>query len=244
MDFAWKMLCILYITTICYTVKRLEKKEVVVMLLEATVLSFFMALLFGTLCMLIAKSIGQSPILFFIIGFFLQVVGLVITAVVYLLTMSTKKSNNTMKKIICPNSNCQLKLPLNFEFSLCPSCKTPLYGNSKPGYIDGKHHTEYIKTVKILLKEKKLDEAERLLVKLVIASEEENRFNNYGVATFYYEQLAIIYSKQGLPDKEIEILERFAQQLGASGPKNKELLSRLNKLNNSFELVNKPEGTY
>ena len=80
------------------------------------------------------------------------------------------------------------------------------------GYVDGKHFTEHVDTVEALKREGRLDEAERLLLQLVAATEAENRVNWFGVAPWYYEQLAIIYRKQQDYEKEISILERYAYE--------------------------------
>ena len=101
------------------------------------------------------------------------------------------------------------------------------------GYIDGKHFTEYVDIVKALKREGRLDEAEKLLLRLVEATEAENRVEGYGVAPWYYEQLAIIYRKQQDYRKEIAILECYVQQ--QSGTHNlpsshSALLQRLEKV--------------
>ena len=53
-------------------------------------------------------------------------------------------------------------------------------------------------------------DAERLLLALVGATENEARANRWPVALGYYNQLAIIYRKTKQPDKELQILERYA----------------------------------
>ena len=53
-------------------------------------------------------------------------------------------------------------------------------------------------------------DAERLLLALVGATENEARANRWPVALEYYNQLAIIYRKTKQPDKELQILERYA----------------------------------
>ena len=82
----------------------------------------------------------------------------------------------------------------------------------KPGYYNGKHYITYIEEVENLKRNGNLEEAERLLLELVKATEEENKKEKMGVAPWYYEQLAIIYRKQKYYDKEIAILEQCAKQ--------------------------------
>ncbi len=100
------------------------------------------------------------------------------------------------------------------------------------GYVAGKHFTEYVDTVKALKREGELDEAERLLLRLVEATEAENRVEGYGVAPWYYEQLAIIYRKREDYGKEIAILERYVQQQNSTRnlpSSHSTLLQRLDK---------------
>jgi hypothetical protein len=74
------------------------------------------------------------------------------------------------------------------------------------------------------------DEAVDLLGVLVDGAEEKAREQKRGVPPWYYEQLAVIYRRQGKGDEEIEILERFARQKQAEGEKSRKLLSRLARL--------------
>ncbi len=82
----------------------------------------------------------------------------------------------------------------------------------KPGHYNGKHFTAYVSDVENLKRDGKLEEAEKLLVELVKATEKENSIEKHGVAPWYYEQLAIIYRKQKSYHKEVSILERFSKQ--------------------------------
>jgi len=99
----------------------------------------------------------------------------------------------------------------------------------KPGFYKGKRFTEYVEEVKSLMRENRLDDAEKLLLALIIATESDSK---YGVAPWYYEKLAILYRKKKDRNAEIGILERFARQNhgypgSAKPPK---LLARLEKL--------------
>lgn len=100
---------------------------------------------------------------------------------------------------------------------------------NKPGYYSGKHYTEYVETIKILKREGQDDAAEKLLLKLLDTIELEAASEGFGVAPWYYEQLAIIYRKRKDYLKEIKILERFAKQKHAPGASSSKLLERLEK---------------
>jgi hypothetical protein len=64
---------------------------------------------------------------------------------------------------------------------------------------------------------------------LIEATEAEARAKDWGVAPWYYEQLAILYSKRHERDREIAILERFASVPHAPGSSVSKLLTRLSK---------------
>lgn len=89
------------------------------------------------------------------------------------------------------------------------------------------HFTDATDTVKQLKREGRLEEAESLLLWCVGETEKESR---YGVAPWYYEQLAIIYRKQGRTEDEVAILERYASQKHAPGATPAKLADRLEKL--------------
>lgn len=99
----------------------------------------------------------------------------------------------------------------------------------EPGYVDGRYFVTYVEDVKNLKKSGKFDEAEKLLLRLVIANEEVNRHERQGVAPWYYEELAKIYRKKKEYDKEVTILRRFANHKHARGVGPKKLLERLEK---------------
>lgn len=93
----------------------------------------------------------------------------------------------------------------------------------------GAHYTDYIEQVKALRRGGLDQEAEKLLLELIDATEDEARATGTGVAPWYYEQLAILYSKRKQKDDEIAVLERFAAQPHAPGVSPPELLQRLVK---------------
>jgi hypothetical protein len=107
----------------------------------------------------------------------------------------------------------------------------PQSDNSLParGFVRGRHYTEYVEGVKALRRSGHEVEAERLLLELVDATEAEARAEKWGVAPWYYEQLAISYRKQGNPQGEVDILERYARQTSAPGSVPHELITRLEK---------------
>src|SRR5512137_2485767 len=89
--------------------------------------------------------------------------------------------------------------------------------NDAPGFLDGRHFTEYVDDVKRLRHDGKNDEAIALLVRLVSATEADAIAHGYGVAPWYYEQLAIAYRKLYRREEEVRILQRFAEQPHAPG---------------------------
>lgn len=99
------------------------------------------------------------------------------------------------------------------------------------GFYNGKHYAKYVELVKYLIKENKLDDAEKLLLELISTTENESKHNRYGVASWYYERMAIIYKKRNEIKSEIGILERFANQKHAPGATPPKLMARLEKLN-------------
>ena len=102
-------------------------------------------------------------------------------------------------------------------------------GIEGPGYVEGRDYVTYVKDVNELKKSGKIDDAERLLLRLVEATEKASKSKGEGVAPWYYEELAIIYRKKKEYDKEVYILKRFAKQTHARGVKPKQLLDRLEK---------------
>lgn len=102
--------------------------------------------------------------------------------------------------------------------------------SASTGFVDGRHYTEYVETVNQLKREDRYEDAIALLLRLVDATEEESATERVGVAPWYYEQLAIMYRKQGEREAEVAILQRFAQQEHAPGQKPAKLMLRLEGL--------------
>lgn len=101
---------------------------------------------------------------------------------------------------------------------------------AKPGFVDGRHYTEYVDEVRRLKRAGDLDGAETLLLRLVDATEAEAKAERWGVAPWYYEQLAVVYRKKKLVDSEIAILERYERQSKAPGVGRSALADRLKRL--------------
>ena len=101
---------------------------------------------------------------------------------------------------------------------------------SDSGFHEGRHYTEYAEVVDDLKRQNDLDEAEKPLLSLVVATEADNRAKNWGVAPWYYEQLAIIYRQKQGPGEEPAVLERFRKQQHAPGARPAKLPKRPNKV--------------
>lgn len=99
------------------------------------------------------------------------------------------------------------------------------------GSVEGVHYTDYVERLKQLKRERRHSEAIDLLLKLVDATESEARAagRGWGVAPWYYEQLAIIYRKEKRFPDEVAILERYEAQPKAPGAGPGKLAERLKK---------------
>lgn len=89
------------------------------------------------------------------------------------------------------------------------------------------HYSNYVEDVKVLKRRKDHAAAEKLLLALIDAAEEESRNKEWGVAPWYYEQLAIVRRKLGDREGEVAILERYAAMPRAPGASSGKLLARL-----------------
>jgi len=118
------------------------------------------------------------------------------------------------------------------------------------GKVDDGHYTDSVEKIKSLKRQGKNSEAIELLLKCVAATEAEAKSakskpsvldekfaflekgrpeSNWGVAPWYYEQLAILYRKDKEYQKEVEILERYEKQEKALGVGPQKLAERLIK---------------
>ncbi len=95
-------------------------------------------------------------------------------------------------------------------------------------YTDGKHYVDSIPEITQLKRDKRFDEAERILLRICDAMETGDQTG--GVAPWYYQQLAIIYAKQKRRADEVAVLERYILQRHAPGAMPAKLKERLKKL--------------
>jgi hypothetical protein len=100
---------------------------------------------------------------------------------------------------------------------------------NEPGFHDGKHYTEWVDTVKGLIRDGRLDEAVDLLTRLIEAVEREDRHEGFGVAPWYYEAIADVHRQRGDAAAELLVLERFASQNHAPGAGPARLAERLHE---------------
>lgn len=97
-------------------------------------------------------------------------------------------------------------------------------------FYRGRHYAEYVDEVKELKRGGRLEEAAELLLDLIEVVEREAEVMKWGVAPWYYEQAAIVFRKLKAPEREVQVLERYADRKRAPGRKSDELLSRLCRL--------------
>jgi hypothetical protein len=90
-----------------------------------------------------------------------------------------------------------------------------------------KHYTEYVEDVKALKRIGDWFSAEQVLLELIEAVEKESAEKNWGVAPWYYQQLAIVYRRQERYSDEVSVLERYAGQKKAPGVGPSKLEKRL-----------------
>ena len=99
-----------------------------------------------------------------------------------------------------------------------------------PGFVERKHHTRWVKTVKDMKALGELAAARRLLQRLCDAAEEESNTNLTPLTPWYYKQLANIERKLDNPDSELVVLERYTRSPRAIPG---EFTERIAKLRNS-----------
>lgn len=103
------------------------------------------------------------------------------------------------------------------------------------GNYRGKHYTEWVEKVKDLKRAGQLDEALTMLNGLVDAVETEAKEKGWGVAPWYYEQIAIICRKQADLAGELAILRRYDKQPAAPGSGAPSMAARLRKVTELVE---------
>lgn len=104
----------------------------------------------------------------------------------------------------------------------------------------GRHYVDWVEPVKELKRQGNCDEAERILLACVDATERACAIEKMGVAPWFYEQLAIIYRQQKRYRDEVAILDRFMQQQHAFGAMPEHLADRLVK---ASRLWSQQQGT-
>lgn len=100
---------------------------------------------------------------------------------------------------------------------------------STSGHLRGKHFTAYVEEVKTLRRYGHDDTAEKLLLELIDVIEADAAERNWGVAPWYYEQVAMICRKRHDPIAEVTILERFEAAPHGPGEGPTKLAARLEK---------------
>jgi hypothetical protein len=100
-----------------------------------------------------------------------------------------------------------------------------------PGFYQGRHFTTCVEEVKTLKRTGDAEGAERLLLALVDATEDESRAKGrgWGVAPWYYQELAKLYHARKDYAAEVAILERYVGQEQAPGASPAELFLRLER---------------
>jgi hypothetical protein len=110
------------------------------------------------------------------------------------------------------------------------------------GLVDGRHYTTYVEDVRRLKRIGNQEAAERLLLRLVDATEAEARSERWGVAPWYYEQLAILYARRKDVPAEIGIIERYERQPKAPGVGPAKLAARLARARAQLTRVGQASG--
>jgi hypothetical protein len=109
-------------------------------------------------------------------------------------------------------------------------------GTDSPGFYKGRHYTEWVGDLQELKRKGELDDFEAIMLMVLDANEADAQKQQWGVAPWYYEQLAILYRKQKRYEDEVAVLERYDRQKKAGGVKPAKLKERLVK---ARELVEK-----
>ena len=99
------------------------------------------------------------------------------------------------------------------------------------GKTAGRHYTDSVDQIKMLKRKGRNSEAISILLDSVAATEAESKRGGagWGVAPWYYEQLAILFRKEKKIQDEIAILERYMAQPKAPGVGPAKLAKRLQK---------------
>jgi hypothetical protein len=92
------------------------------------------------------------------------------------------------------------------------------------------HYLQHVDTVKELKSKGDLVAAAALLKNMLAAMERECETTKRNVSPWYYEQLAIVYRRNGDHQSELAVLERFFQKPHAKGDKTRKLHERLERV--------------
>jgi hypothetical protein len=105
------------------------------------------------------------------------------------------------------------------------------YPAGTPGYYKGRHFTTWVSEVRALKRKGDTEGVERLLLALVNATEAECKAKgpHWGVAPWYYEELAKLYRARKDYAAEVAILERYEGLPHGGGSKPPQMAERLNK---------------
>jgi hypothetical protein len=79
----------------------------------------------------------------------------------------------------------------------------------EPGFVDGRHYTEWVDSVRQLRRGGDDGAALKLLEKLMRATLQETAATGLPPAPWYFEQAAIIHRKAQDPAAEVAVLKRF-----------------------------------
>lgn len=112
-----------------------------------------------------------------------------------------------------------------------PGGRIEITMNREHGMVGDKHYTDTVEVIRQLKREGRNEAAIALLLQSVEATERESKTmgSGWGVAPWYYEQLAIVYRKEGRHEEEAAILERYARMTKAPGAGPDKLKVRLQK---------------
>jgi hypothetical protein len=96
-----------------------------------------------------------------------------------------------------------------------------------PVLYKGKPYTQYNDEITLLIKQDRLDEAEKLLRGIIMAVESDKKTSQLFPPLWYYANLANIYRKRQDTQGEIKVLETFVQNNSGARTTLHERLERL-----------------
>ncbi|WP_160132962.1 hypothetical protein [Halococcus salsus] len=103
-----------------------------------------------------------------------------------------------------------------------------LFRSDRP---DFDHYTDAVERVKQLKREKRHDEAEKLLLWCIEQAEKETEYET--LPPWYYKHLGIVYRKEERYDDEVKILQRYINRTANPKKELRERLQRAQELANS-----------